>query len=34
MGFAGNMVRNNSPEEAIALLKEQTWEFYKLLKKQ
>jgi len=34
MGFAGNMVRNNSPEEAISLLKEQTWEFYKLLKKQ
>ena len=33
MGLAGNMVRNNSTEEAIALLKEQIWEFYKLLKK-
>ena len=33
MGFAGNLVRNNSPEEAIELLKEQNWEFYKLLKK-
>ena len=34
MGLAGNLVRNNSIEEAIILLKEQTMEFYKLLQKQ
>jgi len=34
MGFAGNLVRNNSIDEAINLLKAQTFEFYKLLKKQ
>lgn len=34
MGLAGNLVRNNSLDDAIALLKEQTFEFYKLLKKQ
>ena len=31
--LAGNLVRNNSVEEGITLLKEQTNEFYKLLKK-
>jgi len=34
MGLAGNLVRNNSLDEAITLLKEQNFEFYKLLKKQ
>ncbi len=34
MGLAGNLVRNNSIDEAISLLKEQTYEFFKLLKKQ
>jgi AcrR family transcriptional regulator len=34
MGLAGNLVRNNSIDDAIDLLKEQTYEFYKLLKKQ
>jgi AcrR family transcriptional regulator len=34
MGLAGNLVRNNSIDDAISLLKEQTNEFYKLLKKQ
>jgi hypothetical protein len=34
MGLAGNLVRNNSIDDAINLLKEQTAEFYKLLKKQ
>ena len=34
MGLAGNLVRNNSIDDAIASLKEQTNEFYKLLKKQ
>ena len=34
MGLAGNLVRNNSLDDAISLLKEQTLEFYKLLKKQ
>ena len=33
MGLAGNLVRNNSLEDAISLLKEQNFEFYKLLKK-
>ncbi len=33
MGIAGNLVRNNSIEEAILLLKDQIAEFYKLLKK-
>jgi TetR/AcrR family transcriptional regulator, transcriptional repressor for nem operon len=33
MGLAGNLVRNNSLDDAISLLKEQTLEFYKLLKK-
>jgi len=33
MGLAGNLVRNNSLDDAIDLLKEQTLEFYKLLKK-
>lgn len=33
MGLAGNMVRNNSIENSIDLLKKQTAEFYKLLKK-
>ena len=33
MGLAGNLVRNNSIDEAIILLKEQNLEFYKLLKK-
>ena len=32
MGLAGNLVRNNSLDEAIVMLKEQTFEFYKLLK--
>jgi TetR/AcrR family transcriptional regulator, transcriptional repressor for nem operon len=34
MGLAGNLVRNNSIDDAISLLKEQISEFYKLLKKQ
>lgn len=34
MGLAGNLVRNNSVDDAINLLKEQNFEFYKLLKKQ
>ena len=34
IGLAGNLVRNNSIDEAIILLKEQTLEFYKILKKQ
>ncbi|MFA5328876.1 MAG: TetR/AcrR family transcriptional regulator [Prolixibacteraceae bacterium] len=34
MGLAGNLVRNNSIDDAINLLKEQNFEFYKLLKKQ
>jgi len=34
MGLAGNLVRNNSIDESITLLKEQNFEFYKLLKKQ
>lgn len=34
MGLAGNLVRNNSIDDAIGLLKEQNFEFYKLLKKQ
>ena len=34
MGLAGNLVRNNSIDDAISLLKEQTLEFYKLLQKQ
>jgi len=34
MGLAGSLVRNNSLENAIAMLKEQNLEFYKLLKKQ
>lgn len=34
MGLAGNLVRNNSIDDAIALLKQQNFEFYKLLKKQ
>lgn len=34
MGLAGNLVRNNSLDDAIALLKQQNFEFYKLLKKQ
>lgn len=34
MGLAGNLVRNNSIDDAIILLKEQTMEFYKLLQKQ
>ena len=34
MGLAGNLVRNNSLDEAINLLKEQNFEFYKLLKRQ
>lgn len=33
MGLAGNVVRNISIEDAIELLKKQTTEFYKLLKK-
>ncbi len=33
MGLAGNLVRNNSIDESIRLLKEQNLEFYKLLKK-
>ena len=33
MGLASNLVRKNSIDEAIILLKEQTLEFYKLLKK-
>ena len=33
MGLAGNLVRNKSIDDAIDLLKEQSWEFYKLLKK-
>lgn len=32
IGLAGNLVRNNSIEESISLLKEQNLEFYKLLK--
>lgn len=34
MGLAGNLVRNSSIDDTISLLKEQTLEFYKLLKKQ
>lgn len=34
MGLAGNIVRNNSVDESIRLLKEQNLEFYKLLKKE
>jgi len=34
MGLAGNLVRNNSIDDSINLLKEQLLEFYKLLKKQ
>ena len=33
MGLAGNLVRNISVDDAIELLKKQTSEFYKLLKK-
>lgn len=33
MGLAGNLVRNKSIDDAIDLLKEQSSEFYKLLKK-
>lgn len=33
MGLAGNLVINNSIDESISLLKEQNFEFYKLLKK-
>lgn len=33
MGLAGNLVRENSIEEAISMLREQNFEFYKLLKK-
>ncbi len=33
MGLAGDLIRNNSLDDAIAQLKEQTAEFYKLLKK-
>lgn len=33
IGLAGNLVRNNSIEESISLLKEQNLEFYKLLKR-
>ena len=33
MGLAGDLVRNNSIDDAISLLKEQTSEFYKLLKR-
>lgn len=33
MGLAGNLVRDNSLDNAISLLKEQNYEFYKLLKK-
>ena len=33
MGLAGNLVRNNSVDESISLLKEQNLEFYKLLQK-
>lgn len=33
MGLVRNLVRNNSIDEAIILLKEQTWELYQLLKK-
>ena len=33
MGLAGNLVRNNSLDESISLMKEQNLEFYKLLKK-
>lgn len=33
-GLAGNLVRSHSVDEAINLLKEQSFEFYKLLKKQ
>jgi TetR/AcrR family transcriptional regulator, transcriptional repressor for nem operon len=32
-GLAGNLVRNHSLDDTISLLKEQTSEFYKLLKK-
>lgn len=34
MGLVGNLVRNNSIDESITLLKEQISEFYKLLKKE
>ena len=34
MGLAGNLVRNNSIDDAIILLKKQNLEFYKLLQKQ
>ena len=33
MGLSGNLVRNNSLDESISLMKEQNLEFYKLLKK-
>jgi AcrR family transcriptional regulator len=33
MGLAGNLVRNISVDDAVKLLKKQTFEFYKLLKK-
>jgi len=33
-GLAGNLVRSHSIDEALNLLKEQSFEFYKLLKKQ
>ncbi len=33
MGLAGNLVRQDSIDEAISMLKEQNLEFYKLLKK-
>lgn len=34
LGLAGNLVRNQSIDKAASLLKEQIFEFYKLLKKQ
>ena len=34
LGLAGNLVRNHSIDDSIQLLKEQTQEFYNLLKKQ
>lgn len=34
MGLAGDVLRNNSLDEALNLQKEQNWQFYKLLKKQ
>jgi hypothetical protein len=33
MGISGNLVRNKSIDDTLNLLKEQTSEFYKLLKK-